>query len=104
MGHPIARRHTTGTVTGRIELPAFVRTRRALIRFQAARATRQIIDELIAQPEPRCGRPPTDVRLDALSERYATLGGDPADLLGRAAALLPPRQEAAVHATAGGPP
>ena len=27
--------------------------------------------------------PATHVRLDALSERYATLGGDPADLLGR---------------------
>jgi hypothetical protein len=83
MEQPIAPQHTIGTATRRIELPAFTRTRRALIRLQAARATRQIIRELIARAEPRHGRPPTHVRLDALTERYAALGGNPADLLGR---------------------
>jgi hypothetical protein len=83
MGQPIPAQHTIGTTTKRIELPTVTRTRRALIRFQAARVTGQIIRELIAQPEPRHGRPPAHVRLDALTERYAALGGNPADLLGR---------------------
>jgi hypothetical protein len=83
MGQPIPAQHTIGTTTKRIELPTVTRTRRAVIRFQAARVTGQIIRELIAQPEPRHGRPPAHVRLDALTERYAALGGDPADLLGR---------------------
>jgi hypothetical protein len=72
---------TTTTAAKRIERPAFTRTRRAVIRLQAAHVTRQVINELIAQPEPRYGRPPTHVRLDALTARYAALGGEPADLL-----------------------
>ena len=82
MGQPIPAQHTIGTRTRRIELPTVTRTRRALIRYQAARVTSQIIRELIARPEPRHGRPPAHVRLDALTERYVALGGDPADLLG----------------------
>jgi hypothetical protein len=74
---------TTGAAAKPIELPAFTRTRRALIRLQAAHTTRQIITELTARPEPRRGRQPVTARLDALGEAYAALGGDPADLLGR---------------------
>jgi hypothetical protein len=74
---------TTGAAAKPIELPAFTRTRRALIRLQAAHTTRQIINELSARPEPRHGHKPATSRLDALSERYTALGGDPVDLLGR---------------------
>ena len=51
--------------------------RRALIRLQAARTKRRLIDELIAQPLPRYGREPAFARLDRLTARYAALGGDP---------------------------
>ena len=65
---------TTATTAKPIQPPAFARTRRALIRLQAAHVTRQVINELIAQPEPRHGRPPTHARLHALTERYAARG------------------------------
>jgi hypothetical protein len=75
--------HTTTAAAKPIALPAFPRTRRALVRLQAAHVTRLVMQELIAQPEPRHGRQPAFVRLDALTERYARLGGEPTDLLGR---------------------
>jgi hypothetical protein len=83
MDQPITAQPAIATTTKRIKLPTLTRTRRALIRFEAAAVTRQIIRELISQPEPRPGQPPAHVRLDALIERYAALGGDPADLLER---------------------
>jgi hypothetical protein len=73
--------HTITTAARPIERPAFTRTRRALIRLQAAHITRQIVNELIARPEPRHGHQPTFVRLRELTDRYAALGGEPSDLL-----------------------
>ena len=72
---------TAATTAKPLRPPAFTRTRRALIRLQAAHTTRQIIRELIAQPEPRHGRRPTSARFQELTDRYAALGGEPADLL-----------------------
>ena len=74
---------TAATTAKPLRPPAFTRTRRALIRLQAAHTTRQIIRELIAQPEPRHGRRPTSARFQELTDRYAALGGEPSDLLGK---------------------
>ena len=75
--------HSTATTAKPIQPPAFARTRRALIRLQAAQITRRIVDELSAQPTPSHGRRPAFARLDELTERYAAIGGEPPDLLGR---------------------
>ena len=75
--------HSTATTAKPIQPPAFVRTRRALIRLQAAQITRRIVDELSARPTPSHGRRPAFARLDELTDRYAALGGEPPDLLGR---------------------
>ena len=61
--------------------PSFVAVRRAAIRLQAARVTRGMIRELVVAPPLGTPKPPLFARLDALQERYARLGGDPADLL-----------------------
>ena len=61
--------------------PAFGAVRRAAIRLQAAHVTRGMIRELIAVPQTTAPRTPLFARLDALQERYAALGGDPADLV-----------------------
>jgi hypothetical protein len=62
--------------------PALCAVRRAVIRLQAARTTREMLRELVAVPQPSAVRgTPRFVRLDRLSERYAALGGDPTDLL-----------------------
>ena len=55
--------------------------RRAAIRLQAAHVTRDMIRELPAVAQTTAPRTPLFVRLDALQERYAALGGDPADLM-----------------------
>jgi hypothetical protein len=70
--------HRAPTVTS--ATPAFARTRRALIRFQAARTTRRMVDELEFHLEPAPGRQPLFVDLEALRARYEALGGDPSDL------------------------
>ena len=75
--------HSTATTAKPIQPLAFARTRRALIRLQAAQITRRIVDELSAQPTPSHGRRPAFARLDELTERYAAIGGEPPDLLGR---------------------
>jgi hypothetical protein len=73
---------TTDTATRTITLsPRLAGARRALVRLQAARASTTIIRELIAETPPRHDREPTFLRTDRLAERYAALGGDPADLL-----------------------
>ena len=59
--------------------PALGAARRAVIRLQAARVTSGMLRELV--PELTAPRTPLFVRLDALQERYARLGGDPADLV-----------------------
>jgi hypothetical protein len=61
--------------------PALDAVRRAAIRLQAAHVTRGMIRELVAVPQIAAPRTPLFVRLDALQERYAALGGDPADLV-----------------------
>jgi hypothetical protein len=58
--------------------PAFARTRRAIIRLQAARLAQRIAEGLV--PAPRPGATPPWVRLDRLTTRYRALGGDPARL------------------------
>ena len=60
---------------------AFGAMRRAAIRLQAARVTRCMIRELVAVPQIAAPRTPRFPRLEALQERYAQLGGDPADLV-----------------------
>ena len=40
-----------------------------------------MIRELVGVPQIAAPRPPLFVRLDVLQERYAQLGGDPADLV-----------------------
>jgi hypothetical protein len=74
---------TTATTAKPIQPPAFARTRRALIRLQAAHITGKIVAELNAQPAPGHGRRPAFALLDELTARYAALGGEPPDLLGR---------------------
>jgi len=61
--------------------PALGAVRRAAVRLQAARVTSGMLRERL--PVSQLTAPPTPlfVRLDALQERYARLGGDPADLL-----------------------
>ena len=61
--------------------PALAAVRRQVIRLQAARVTRGMIRELVALPQIAAPRKPLFVRLDALQERYAALGGDPGDLV-----------------------
>jgi hypothetical protein len=61
--------------------PALGALRRAAIRLQAARVSRRMIRELVTTPQIAAPRTPLFVRLDALQERYAQLGGDPADLV-----------------------
>ena len=61
--------------------PALGAVRRAAIRLQAARISRRMIRELVATPPIAAPRTPLFVRLDALQERYAQLGGNPADLV-----------------------
>jgi hypothetical protein len=61
--------------------PALGSVRRAAIRLQAAQVTRGMIRELTAVSQIAAPRTPLFVRLDALQERYAQLGGDPADLV-----------------------
>ena len=75
--------HSTATTAKPIQPPTFARTRRALIRLQAAQITRKIVDELTTQPAPGHARRPAFARLDELTDRYAALGGEPPDLLGR---------------------
>jgi hypothetical protein len=60
--------------------PAFARASRALIRFQAARTTRRMVDELEFHLEPAPGRQPLFVDLEAPRARYEAFGGDPLDL------------------------
>jgi hypothetical protein len=67
-----------GTVTS--ATPAFARARRALIRFQAARTTRRMVDELEFHLELAPGPQPLFVHLEALRARYEAFGGDPLDL------------------------
>jgi hypothetical protein len=55
--------------------------RRAAVRLQAARVTREMIRQLVEVPQIAAPRPPLFVRLDVLQERYAQHGGDPADLV-----------------------
>jgi arginine/lysine/ornithine decarboxylase len=62
----------TGTALGAL--------RRAAIRLRAAHVTRGMIRELLAVPQTTAPGTPLFARLDALQERYAQLGGDPADL------------------------
>ena len=81
--------HSTATTAKPIQPPAFARTRRALIRLQAAQITRRIVDEHSAQPTPSHGRRPAFARLDELTERYAAIGGEPPDLLGRRRSSAP---------------
>ena len=54
--------------------------KRAAIRLQAAHVTSGMLRERVAIPL-AAPRTPLFVRLDALRERYARLGGDPADLI-----------------------
>ena len=61
--------------------PALGAVRRAAIRLQAARVTSGMLRERVAVPQLTAPRTPLFVRLDALQERYARLGGDPADLV-----------------------
>ena len=61
--------------------PALGGVRRAAIRLQAAHVIRGMIRELVTVPQIVAPRPPLFVRLDVLQERYAQLGGDPADLV-----------------------
>jgi hypothetical protein len=61
--------------------PALGALRRAAVRLQAVHVTRGMIREMVAVPQTTAPRTPLFVRLDALQERYAQLGGDPADLL-----------------------
>lgn len=61
--------------------PALGAVRRAAIRLQAARVNGRMIRELVTAPQIAAPRTPLFLRLDALQERYAALGGDPADLV-----------------------
>ena len=61
--------------------PALGAVRRAAIRLQAARVTSGMLRERDAVSRVTAPRTPLFVRLDALQERYARLGGDPADLV-----------------------
>jgi hypothetical protein len=61
--------------------PPLSAVRRAAIRLQAARVTRAMLRELVGVPPVAAPRTPLFVRLDAMQERYAQLGGDPADLM-----------------------
>jgi hypothetical protein len=61
--------------------PAFGAVRRLAIRLRAGDVTRGMIREMVAVPQTTAARRPLFPRLDALQERYAQLGGDPADLL-----------------------
>ena len=53
--------HSTATTAKPIQPPAFARTRRALIRLQAAQITRKIVDEL-TRPAGAGPRAPASVR------------------------------------------
>jgi hypothetical protein len=55
--------------------------RRAATRLQASHVTRAMIRELGAPAPLTAPRTPLFARLDALQQRYAHLGGDPADLV-----------------------
>ena len=55
--------------------------RRAAIRLQAAHLAGGMIRELVTAGQLTALRSPLFVRLDALPERYAQLGGDPDDLV-----------------------
>ena len=59
--------------------PVLSAVRRGAIRLQAARVTSAMLRELV--PQLAAPRTPLFVRLDALQERYARLGGDPAELV-----------------------
>ncbi len=48
---------------------------------KATRVTRGMVGELVTVPQIAAPGSPLFVRLDVLQERYAQLGGDPADLL-----------------------
>jgi hypothetical protein len=61
--------------------PVLGTLRRAAVRLQAAHVTSGMLRELVAVPQLKEPRTPRFVRLDALQERYARLGGDPADLV-----------------------
>ena len=61
--------------------PALGAVRRATIRLQAAHVTREMIHELLSLPQLAAPPTPRFARLDELQERYAQLGGDPADLV-----------------------
>ena len=61
--------------------PALGAMRRAAIRLQAAHVTSGMLRERAAVSQLTAPQTPLFVRLDALQERYARLGGDPADLV-----------------------
>ena len=61
--------------------PVLGAVRRAVLRLQAAHVTRAMIHELLSAPQLAAPPTPRFARLDALQERYAQLGGDPADLV-----------------------
>jgi hypothetical protein len=79
LGCVAARPSSAGVLADRGDF--LVATRRAAVRLQAARVTRGMIRELVGVPQIAAPRPPLFVRLDVLQERYAQLGGDPADLM-----------------------
>ena len=70
-----------GDAAPRCRGSGFRAVRRAAIRLQATRVTRGIVGELVTVPQIAAPGSPLFVRLDVLQERYAQLGGDPADLL-----------------------
>jgi hypothetical protein len=84
-------RHMTvpaAPVRGAVEDVPVVATRRALgavrraaIRVQAARVTGGMIRGLVTAPQIAAPPTPLFARFDVLQERYAALGGDPADLM-----------------------
>ena len=77
----VAVRSTVDDLPAVAARPALSAGRRAAIRLQAAYVTRGMIRELLAVPQTMAPRMPLFARLDALQERYAPLGGDPADLV-----------------------
>ena len=61
--------------------PALGAVRRAAIRLQAAHVASGMLRERVPVRQLTAPLTPLFVRLDALQERYARLGGDPADLV-----------------------
>ena len=78
---PAAAIRSTVDLPAGASRPALATVRRAAIRLRAARVTSGIVRQLITAPQAATARTPLFARLDALQERYARLGGDPADLV-----------------------